>query len=360
MRKALAYTSILFAVLAGSPRILRADVTGVILGTVTDPSGAAVPGATVRLTNTDTGLARTTKTDTVGGYEFLAVPVGQHYRVDVGARGFESVSQSQITLLVNQRFRADFALVVGSTTQTIEINANAVQVETTSTQLGDVIDDKKMTGLPLNGRSYIDLLGLQAGVVPVTSDASTQDRPLSGALSAGNVSVNGQRESANEFLVNGGDVEEGRNNGAAIAPTLDSIQEFRLLTNSFDAEYGRFSGAVVNVITKSGTNKLHGNAYEFLRNDKLDSRNFFDPTLGAFKRNQFGGTIGGPILKDRLFYFGDYQGTRERRGLSTRHHPGAFRRRAYRRLSRTSVPPDLRRSQVPCAATTRPATSPRL
>ena len=148
MRKALAYTSILFAVLAGSPRILRADVTGVILGTVTDPSGAAVPGATVRLTNTDTGLARTIKTDTVGGYEFLAVPVGQHYRVDAGAKGFESVSQSQITLLVNQRFRADFALVVGSTTQTIEINANAVQVETTSTQLGDVIDDKKMTGLP--------------------------------------------------------------------------------------------------------------------------------------------------------------------------------------------------------------------
>ncbi|HXJ96676.1 MAG TPA: TonB-dependent receptor [Terriglobia bacterium] len=300
-----------------SPRTLRADVTGAILGTVTDPSGAAVPGATVKLVNADTGLARTTTSGTQGAYEFLEVPVGQNYRVEVEAKGFEKAAQAGIVLRVNQRFRADFQLVVGSTTQSIEITAHPVQVETTSTQLGDVIDDKKMTGLPLNGRSYIDLLGLQAGVVPITSDASTQDRPVSGTLSAGNVSVNGQRETANQFLVNGGDVQEGRNNGAAIDPTLDSIEEFRLLTNSFDAEYGRFSGAIVNVITKSGTNAFHGNAYEFLRNDKLDSRNFFDPTLGAFKRNQFGGTFGGPILKDRLFFFGDYQGTRERRGLST-------------------------------------------
>jgi hypothetical protein len=140
---------------------------------------------------------------------------------------------------------------------------------------------------------------------------------VSGTLSAGNLSVNGQRESANEFLVNGGDVEEGRNNGAAVDPTLDSIQEFRLLTNSFDAEYGRFSGAVVNVITKSGTNGFHGDAYEFLRNNVLDSRNFFDPERGVFQRNQFGGTVGGPIVKNLLFFFGDYQGTRERRGLST-------------------------------------------
>jgi hypothetical protein len=300
-----------------SPQTLRADVTGVILGTVTDPTGAAVPGATVKLMNADTGLVRTTSSGRLGAYEFLEVPVGQSYRVQVEAKGFAKATQGGIVLLVNQRFRADFQLVVGSTTQTIEISAHTVQVETTSTQLGDVIDDKKMTGLPLNGRSYIDLLGLQAGVVPVTSDASTQDRPVSGTLSAGNLSVNGQRESANEFLVNGGDVEEGRNNGAAIDPSLDSIQEFRLLTNSFDAEYGRFSGAVVNVITKSGTNGFHGDAYEFLRNNVLDSRNFFDPERGVFQRNQFGGTAGGPIVKNLLFFFGDYQGTRERRGLST-------------------------------------------
>jgi Carboxypeptidase regulatory-like domain len=149
-----------------SPQTLRADVTGVILGTVTDPSGAAVPRATVRLVNADTGLVRTASTDSVGSFEFLAVPVGSNYRVEVEAKGFQKTSQSHITLLVNQRFRADFSLVVGSTTQTIEISAHTVQVETTSTQLGDVIDDKKMTGLPLNGRSYIDLLGLKPAWCP--------------------------------------------------------------------------------------------------------------------------------------------------------------------------------------------------
>ena len=132
-----------------------------------------------------------------------------------------------------------------------------------------------MTGLPLNGRSYIDLLGLQAGVVPITSTSALRSSPT-GLGSAGNFSVNGQRETANSFLVNGGDVEEGRNNGASVIPTLDSIQEFRLLTNTFAAEYGRFSGAIVNVLTKSGTNEFHGTAFEFLRNSALDSRNFFE------------------------------------------------------------------------------------
>ncbi len=296
---------------------LRADITGTILGVVTDQTGAAVPGATVSLRYRATGSFRRTVTDITGSYEFLSVPVGENYSVEVEANGFQKATQTAITLLVNQRFRADFKLVVGSTMQTIEVSAQAVQVETTSNQLGDVIQDKKMTGLPLNGRSYIDLLGLQAGVVPINSGATLSDRPVSGTGNAGNVSVNGQRETANSFMVNGGDVEEGRNNGAAIAPTLDSIQEFRLLTNSFDAEYGRFSGALVNVVTKGGTNAFHGDAYNFLRNEKLDSRNFFDPTRGDFKRNQFGGTGGGPILKNRLFFFGDYQGTRERRGLST-------------------------------------------
>ncbi len=310
---------------------LRADVTGTILGTVTDPSGAAVPNAAVTLRNPDTGLNRKVSTDASGSYEFLVVPVGENYTLDVEAAGFRKSTQSGIKLLVNQKYRADFQLLVGAVTQTVNVSAEAAQVETTSTQLGDVIEDKKMTNLPLNGRSYLDLLGLQAGVVPITSGAQFTDRPISGTLGAGNMSVNGQRESANAFLINGGDVEEGRNNGAAVVPNLDSIQEFRLLTNSFDAEYGRFSGAVVNVLTKGGTNELHGSGFEFLRNEKLDSRNFFDQNLtdpktgrelpgtarGVFKRNQFGGTIGGPIRKDRVFFFGDYQGTRERQGIST-------------------------------------------
>jgi hypothetical protein len=309
---------------------LHADVTGAVLGSVTDPSGAAVPGAKVTLHNPDTGFNRAATTDTTGSYEFLAVPVGDKYVVEVEAPGFQKSSQSNLKLLVNQKFRADFQLVVGAVTQTIDVSAQAAQVETTSTQLGDVIEDKKMTTLPLNGRSYIDLLGLQAGVVPLSSGALSTDRPVSGTGNAGNVSVNGQREASNAFLVNGGTVEEGRNNGASIVPVLDSIQEFRLITSSFDAEYGRFSGAVVNAITKGGTNGFHGTVFEFLRNEKMDSRRFFDLNLndpttgqelpgtarGVLKRNQFGGAGGGPILKNRLFFFSDYQGTREVKGVS--------------------------------------------
>ncbi|MBV8476113.1 MAG: TonB-dependent receptor [Acidobacteria bacterium] len=299
------------------PLLLQAEVTGTISGTVTDSSGAAIANVVVTLNNTDTGLVRSIKTDISGGYEFLSVPVGENYSVNVQAPGFQRSTQNAIKLDVNQKYRADFSLKVGAINEMIEVSANAAQVDTSSTQLGDVIGDKKMTMLPLNGRSYIDLLGLQAGVVPVASADAVNDRPVSGNGNSGQMSVNGQRESANSFLVNGGDVEESVNNGASVVPTLDSIQEFRLLTSSFNAEYGRFSGAIVNVVTKSGTNEFHGSAYEFLRNDAMDSHNYFDLTRGELRRNQFGGTIGMPIVKNKLFFFGDYQGTREVKGVST-------------------------------------------
>lgn len=302
-------------ILIGLP--LYAEVTGTVQGTVLDASGAAVANATVTLRNLDTGLTRTVKTNATGAYEFLSVPVGENYSVQVQATGFQRNAQTGIKLDVNQKYRADFTLKVGSIQETVSVNANAAQVDTSSTQLGDVISDKKMTSMPLNGRSYIDLMGLQAGVVPVASDAAVNDRPVSGNGNSGQMSVNGQRESANSFLVNGGDVEESVNNGASIVPTLDSIQEFRLLTSSFNAEYGRFSGAIVNVVTKSGTNDYHGSAYEFLRNEDFDSRGYFDPTRGELKRNQFGGTLGLPVIKNKLFFFGDYQGTREVAGVSS-------------------------------------------
>jgi len=305
------------AMLVLSGQILYAQITGGILGTVTDPSGAAISDATVTMRNADTGLERRVQTNASGSYEFLAVPVGENYSVRVEAGGFRATVENGIKLDINQKYRADFKLAVGAANQTIEVTGVSAQVDTTSTQLGDVIGSQKMTSLPLNGRSYIDLLGLQAGVVPVSSEGAISDRNVSGNLSAGQVSVNGQRESANSFLVNGGDVEESVQNGASIIPTLDSIDEFRLLTNSFNAEYGRFSGAIVNVVTKSGTNDIRGSIYEFLRNEKLDARNYFDPERGDFKRNQFGGTIGAPVVKNKLFFFGDYQGTREVRGVSS-------------------------------------------
>lgn len=296
---------------------LKASVTGSISGAVTDPSGAAIAGARVTLHNPDSGLRQEAKTGSDGSYEFLVVPAGEHYILDVQANGFKTYTQTGITLLVNQGLRADALLTLGTEAQAVEVSAEAVQVETRATQMGDVIGSQKMLSLPLNGRSYIDLLGLQAGVVDQTTNRQLKDRPVAGEGTTGNFSVNGGREASNGFLVNGGSVEEARNNGVGLVPNLDSIQEFRVLTNAFDAEYGGFSGATVNVITKSGTNSVHGSLFEFLRNGDLDARNFFDIQRGVFNRNQFGGTVGGPIRKDRWFIFGDYQGTQQSRGLST-------------------------------------------
>jgi hypothetical protein len=317
-------------VLVAFGRPVRADVFGSIWGTVRDASGAVVPQASVMLYNLSTGLKRQVFTQSTGEFEFLDVPVGRGYAVEVQAAGFQKFTQSDMDLLVNQRFRVDVNLVIGTASQHVTVSAAPAQVETSSTQLGEVIEDQKMVGLPLNGRSFIDLMGLQAGVVPVTSSVANTDRPISGELDSGAFSVDGSRETGNGFLVNGGDVEESKNNGATISPTLESIQEFRVLTNSFDAEYGRFAGGIVNVITKSGTNTLHGSLFEFLRNERLNARNFFDydqtniatgqqipdSALGEFTRNQFGGVVGGPILKNRLFFFTDYQGWREIQGVT--------------------------------------------
>ena len=201
-------------------------------------------------------------------------------------------------------------------------------VETTSTQVGEVITSARMTAVPLNGRSFTDLLSLQPGVAPATSITSDMVQDVgatalspSGDLNPGTISINGQREFANSFMVNGSDVEEDVNMGAAIVPNLDSIDEFRILTNNFDAEYGEFSGGQINVVTKSGTNAFHGDGFEFLRNTDLDARNYFSPTRGAFKQNQFGGTFGGPIRRNKIFFFGDYQGTRSTQGVDTAQIP---------------------------------------
>jgi hypothetical protein len=293
-----------------------ADVTGTILGTVRDSSNAVVVAAKVAATNIDTNFVRETVSGSEGEYRLLALPPG-NYKVITTAPGFEQFIATGITVRVNDELRIDVKLQVGTVREAVTVEANTVQTETESTQLGQVINTKQILSLPLNGRSFIDLLGLQAGVAPTTSESIQQDRPVSGILSSGNVSVNGQRETANAFLVNGGDVSEGRNNGAGLVPNLDSIQEFRLITNSFDAEYGKFSGSVMNAITKSGTNGFHGDAFEFLRNDKFDSRNFFDPSKAELRRNQFGYAVGGPFIKNKLFWFTDYQRTLQVQGAST-------------------------------------------
>ena len=190
------------------PIALHADVTGTILGVVRDPSAAVVAGVTVVATNVDTNLSQQAVTNALGEYRILTLPVG-NYKVQASAPGFQTFVVTGIDLTVNQELRVDIPLAIGSTSTQIEISATALQVETTVTQLGQVIEEKKMLALPLNGRSYVDLLALQGGVVPTTSGAVRQDRPVSGDLNAGNLSVNGQRETANAFLVNGGDVTRG-------------------------------------------------------------------------------------------------------------------------------------------------------
>src|SRR6266581_3695015 len=296
--------------------VLRADVTGSILGVVRDSTQALVAGARVVATNVQTNFNQETVSGADGSFRILALPAAV-YKLTVTAPGFRTFTETGIEVKVNDQLHFDVTLNVGSVQEHVEIVANAVQVQTESTQLGDVIDSKKMLALPLNGRSYIDLLGLQAGVAPSGGQTIGGDRQVSGDLNAGNISVNGQRETANAFLVNGGDVSEGRNLGAGLIPNLDSIEEFRLITNSFDAEYGKFSGAVMNAITKSGTNQIHGDVFEFVRNDKFDAKSFFDPTKSELRRNQFGYAVGGPFWKNKLFWFTDYQGTREIRGAST-------------------------------------------
>jgi len=314
MRDRTFFLSILIAVCTAAN--LSADVTGTILGTVHDSSNSAVSGAHVAATNIEKNFVREVVSGSDGEYRFLALPPG-NYKVVATATGFDQFITTGIRLQVNDELRVDVALQVGTVRETISVEANAVQVERESTQLGQVVNTKQILSLPLNGRSFVDLLGLQAGVAPVTSESIQQDRPVSGILSSGNVSVNGQRETANAFLVNGGDVSEGRNNGAGLIPNLDSIQEFRLITNSFDAEYGKFSGSVMNAITKSGTNGFHGAVFEFLRNDKFDARNFFDPSKAELRRNQFGYAFGGPFIKNKLFWFTDYQRTLQVQGAST-------------------------------------------
>ena len=220
-------------------------------------------------------MKHTAQTNAEGVYSFLALPAAT-YRVDVQQTGFKDFRQVNIVLNANAVLRLDITLQLGGVTDVVEVSASAVHVETSSTQLGDVIDAKTMTTQPLNGRSYIDLLGLQPGVVPVNSTNASGG--VSGNLAAGNVSVGGQRENANGFMVNGASVEEQRRNGTSVIPNLDSIAEFRLLTNVFDAEYGHYGGGLINVITKSGANQFRGSAFEFWRDQRLDANYYFNNT----------------------------------------------------------------------------------
>jgi Carboxypeptidase regulatory-like domain/TonB dependent receptor len=297
---------------------------GSISGTIKDATGSVIPASLITLRNGDTQVERTAQTDAGGFYVFPSVPVGQ-YEIEIAAAGFKPYKRTGLTINVDTKLQEDISLEVGGPTQKVIVTDTAIRVETADTQIGEVVTGSEIVGVALNGRSYTDLLALQPGVVPMSTQtpdsvvmagATVAINP-SGALNPGNQSISGQREDANGFLVNGGDVKELMNGGTLIIPDLDSISEFRILTDNFDAEYGNYSGGIINVVTKSGTNQLHGSVFEFVRNTALDAKNFFSPSVEPYIQNQFGGTLGGPIKKSKLFFFGDYQGTRTTDGLST-------------------------------------------
>jgi hypothetical protein len=311
-------------VLIALSALLRAATTGSISGTVKDPSGAVILGATVTATNTATNVQAKTVTDDKGFYAFPSLPVGR-YNVKVEEEGFGAQSRNNVQVDANGTLVVDLTLEMAEKIEEVTVLENAAQVETASSQMGEVVTGTQMTSVALNGRSFTDLLALQPGIIPMSTQlpdsivmagASVAIAP-SGGLNPGNQSISGQREDANGFMVNGGDVKELMNGGTTIVPDLDSIAEFRVLTNNVNAEYGNYSGGIVNVVTKSGGNQLHGSAFEFLRNTDLDARNFFSPQRAFYRQNQFGGTVGGPIKKNKIFYFADYQGTRNAQGIDT-------------------------------------------
>jgi hypothetical protein len=305
------------------PSLLFADPALTITGVVHDGSGARIVHAHVSVRQNGSSLVLTVETGKQGEFSIETPSLGS-YQVEVDSEGFKPLTTQAVLTQNVPIAKLDLTLEIAEHSETVEVTADALAAETTSTQLGETLSTKKMEDVPLNGRSFTDLMAVQPGIVPVntaqagavimTGVAST---PPSGDANPGNLSISGQRESSNGFRVNGSDAEEDVNMGTSIVPNLDSIDSFRVLTSNFDAEYGNSSGGQVLVITKSGTAQLHGSAFEFLRNTALDARNYFSQDRAAYRQNQFGGTVGGTPFHKNVALFADYQGTRLTEGIDT-------------------------------------------
>jgi hypothetical protein len=295
-----------------------ADPTGTIAGTVADPSGAAVAGAKVTAINPATGLSRETTTSADGGYVFPLIPAGT-YNVVVEISGFRRFEQRGVDVKVNSNSTVDVTLQLGATSESVTVDANAEMVDTRSGTLAQVVSEQKIVELPLNGRNVATLVLLAPGTADLNaSNARGSGDAMQTATYPGAQSItsNGARSDGVNYNLDGGSTIDHYTNVNNPLPNPDALQEFSVQTNNYSAEHGRASGAVVNAVTKSGTNEFHGSAFEFLRNGALNSRNFFAPTTDKLKRNQFGGSLGGPIKHNQLFFFGTYQGT-QIRNIST-------------------------------------------
>ena len=274
------------------------NLYGSIRGKITDPTGAIITGAKVTATNSGTGIVTTVTSSEDGSYAFLQLAIGD-YVVRAEKSGFQAFEARGVHIDVNQVYQLEIKLEVGAVTSTVTVEANPVQVNTTSAQLGTVVDSNFITDIPLIGRNWVNLQQMQPGVV-------------SAADGRGDFATNGRETQQNSYLINGTDTNDLPLNTPLIIPSPDSIDEFRMVTNVINPEYGRNSGAVINAITKAGTNQFHGDAFEFYRDPFLNTRNFFAQTPAVFHQNQFGGTAGGPIWKNHSFIFFSYQGIRNR------------------------------------------------
>jgi len=286
--------------------------TGTIVGTVRDSTGAVVANAKVTVTDVDRGTSFDAATNTSGEYVAGPLKIGR-YRVRVEKQGFKSVLVGPVELNVQERPSVDVALHVGEIHEQMTVTSQGPQLETENSDLGQIVSSRRITTLPLNGRNYAQLAQLSVGVAPA-EPGSREEKSFG-------FSANGARALQNNFLLDG--VDNNANLGDllnettyVIQPAVDAIAEFKVQTNSYSAEFGRGNGAIMNAVIKSGTNEFHGDAYDFIRNEKLDARNAFDQFgRQPYKQNQFGVTLGGPIIKNRLFFFGDYEGLRVRQAI---------------------------------------------
>src|SRR5579863_5872384 len=310
-RSSLLWVTVLGLIVSFTIPAFSQSTSGRIVGRTADPTGAVLSGVKITLVNEATSANRSTQSNANGDFNFVEVVPGS-YRVEFELTGFKKNVQTGVLVDVNQVVTLNSILQVGATQEVVDVTSEAPQIDTTSTQLGAVINNRSVNELPLNTRDTYQFLQLQPGVQAQLGNGNGS--LFYGSQDTGSVSVNGGRTRANNFSVNGGDANDQFVNLPTIQPSPDSVEEFRVITNTFDAEYGRNSGSVVNVITKSGTNQFHGDVYEYFRNTVLNAQGYFNTVRPQLNQNQFGGTFGGPIKKDRTFFFTSYEGRRIRRG----------------------------------------------
>src|SRR5271155_962397 len=309
MRTAKTLTLFLMALLT-SLNVAGQQITGSIRGTVSDPSGAIVQAAAITAKQTETGLTRAVVTDRQGEYVLVELPIG-HYQLEVHAPGFQKYLQQGILLDVNETATVSVRLTLGAETQQVKVSADAALVQNTVSSLGETVMEREILDLPLDGRNFSQLGLLQPGVVPLTPGLLEAGGP---ARSNQAYAVDGQRPESNNFLIDGADNVSSVDGGFVLKPPVDAIAEFKILSHNANAEFGRNTGSTTNIVTRSGANSFHGAAWEFLRNDAMDASDYFSQSVQPLKQNQFGATFGGPIVKDKTFFFAYYEGFRNRQG----------------------------------------------